>query len=166
MVLLNALLTPDIGLMFWTVLIFLLLLFILRKFAWKPIVEALKAREESIEKALNEAKIAREEIAGLKAENERIMKEARAEREKMLKEAREKGEQLIREAKQTAENERKKLLAEAHQQVKAEKDKAFQDLKKDITNLVIETAEKILRQELSDKNKYKQYIEENIKNLS
>ncbi len=166
MIVLNALLTPDIGLMFWTIVIFLILLFILRKFAWKPITEALKSREESIEKALNEAKVAREEIAGLKAENEMVMKQAREEREKMLREAREKGEVLMKEARQDADNERKKLLVETREQIKSEKEKAFNELKKDIGMLVIETTEKVIRKELSNKEKHKEFIEENLKDLT
>lgn len=165
MILLSSLLSPDIGLMFWTILIFAILLFILRKFAWKPITEALKNREESIEKALSEAKIAREEVAGLKAENEKVIKEAKIERDKMLKEAKEKGDAFIQQAKIESEEVRKKMKLETLELLQKEKDIAFKELKQEIAVLVIETATKVIKRELEDPKKQKSFIEDSLKDL-
>lgn len=165
MLLLNALLKPDIGLMFWTIFIFLILLIILRKFAWKPITKALKAREESIENALNEAKTAREEVAGLKAEYEVIIKESKMARDNMLKEAKEKGEEMVQEAKAHAEEERKRIMTETKNMIETEKEIAFKELKQDIAALVIDTATKLMKMELEDKEKQQKLIEENLKDI-
>ena len=165
MILLNALLTPNIGLMFWTILIFIILLLLLGKFAWKPIVKALKAREESIDKALNEAKIAREEISGLKEENEKLLKEARLERDAIIKEAKEKGDKLITAAKESAQKESKMILAEAREMVKKEKESTFKELKQDLASLVIDVAAKVIGKELRSPKDHKELIEDSLKDL-
>ena len=118
-------LAPDMGLMFWTLLIFLILLALLRKFAWKPIVSALKEREESIEKALNEARTAREEIENLKLENDKILIQAKLERDAMLRQAKELGDSIINQAKENAQNEGKQILIETRELVKKEKEQAM-----------------------------------------
>lgn len=166
MILLSSLLSPDIGLMFWTVLIFVILLFLLGKFGWKPIVQSLKERDESIEKALSEAKSAREEIAGLKAKNEEVLKNAKIERDKMLKEAREKGEAFINEARNEAVEERKRLLNETQGLIRKEKEIAFTELKQDIADLVIETATKVIKKELDNPKKHQEIIENSLKELN
>ncbi|MEA3495839.1 MAG: F0F1 ATP synthase subunit B [Bacteroidota bacterium] len=165
MILLNALLKPDLGLMFWTMVIFLLLLFILRKYAWKPITEALKAREDSIEKALNEAKNAREEIAELKQQNESFAKEAKLERDKMLKDAKEKSDKIIEASKANSKKEQKKIMSETRELVKKEKDKAFNELKKEIGEIIISTATKVIKKELENPEKQKDIIKESLKDL-
>ena len=165
MILLASLLNPDIGLMFWTILIFAILLFILGRFGWKPIIQALKARDESIDKALSEAKSAREEIADLKAENEIILKQAKLERDKMLKEAKEKGDAFIKQARDEADSERKRILNETKTLVNKEKDIAFKELKQDIAELVIETATKVIKNELDDPKKHQEIIEASLKDL-
>jgi F-type H+-transporting ATPase subunit b len=159
-------LAPDIGLMFWTVLIFLILMFLLRKFAWKPIVTALKDREESIEKALNEARTAREEIESLKAENDKILTQAKLERDAMLRQAKELGDSIINQAKENAHKEGKQILAETRELVKKEKEQAMLELKNEIGDLVIKTASKVIRQELKNSDQQKKIIEESLKDLS
>jgi F-type H+-transporting ATPase subunit b len=159
-------LAPDIGLMFWTLLIFLILLFLLRKFAWKPIVTALKEREESIEKALNEARTAREEIENLKLENDKILTQAKIERDAMLRQAKELGDSIVSQAKENAHKEGKQILAETRELVKKEKEQAMLELKNEIGDLVIKTASKVIRQELTGSDQQKKIIEESLKELS
>ena len=159
-------LAPDIGLMFWTLLIFLILLFLLRKFAWKPIVTALKEREESIEKALNEARTAREEIENLKLENDKILTQAKLDRDAMLRQAKELGDSIVNQAKENAHKEGKQILAETRELVKKEKEQAMLELKNEIGDLVIKTASKVIRQELTSTDQQKKIIEESLKDLS
>lgn len=165
MILLNSLMTPNIGLMFWTILIFIILLLLLRKFAWKPIVSALKARDESIEKALNEARIAREEITGLVEKNEKLLKEAKIERDNLLKDAREKGNKLINASVEDARKESKRILAETREMVKAEKESVFKELKNEIADLVINVTAKVVRRELRSPKDHKAVIEDILKEL-
>jgi F-type H+-transporting ATPase subunit b len=167
MILINVnILAPDIGLMFWTLLIFLILLFLLRKFAWKPIVSALKERDESIEKALNEAKTARDEIENLKLENDKILTQAKLERDAMLREAKELGDSIINQAKENAQKEGKQILSETRELVKKEKERAMLELKNEIGDMVIKTASKVIRQELTSNDQQKKIIEESLKDLS
>jgi len=165
MILLNALLTPDLGLMFWTLIIFAILLVILRKFAWRPIVNALKSRDESIEKALNEAKTAREEVDNLKAENEKILKEAKLERDAIIKEAKDRSDAIIGLGREEAKSESKRILLETKEMVKKEKDIAFNELKKDISDIVIELATKIIKKELAGSDEQRALIEKDLKEL-
>ncbi len=159
------LVTPSIGLIFWTTVTFLILLFLLGKFAWKPILNAVRSREESIEKALLSAENAREEMARLKSDNEKILKEARAERETILKEAREIRESMITEAKGKASGEADKIIAQAREQIQNEKMRAITELKNLVGTLSIDIAEKILRQELSDEDKQKELVESQLHDL-
>ena len=159
-------LAPDIGLMFWTLLIFLILLFLLRKFAWKPIVSALNQRDLSIEKALNEARIARDEIENLKLENDKILTQAKLERDAMLRQAKELGDSIISQAKENAQKEGKLILSETRELVKREKEQAMLELKNEIGDLVIKTASKVIRQELTGTDQQKKIIEESLKDLS
>ena len=146
------LITPSVGLIFWTAVVFIILLVLLRSLAWKPILSAVKEREQSIEDALNAAKKAKEEMALLNAQNEKIMKEARAERDAILKEAREMKENIINEAKNSATVEANKLIENAKSAIQNEKASAMADIKNQIGQLSIEIAEKILTKELSDKS--------------
>ena len=134
------------GLFIWQVLVFVLLIFLLRKFAWKPILDAVNEREESIEGALKSAEKAREEMKSLQANNEAVLKEAREERERILKEAREMKNKMIAEAKD-------KTIASAKAAIEAEKTAAIAELKNQAASLSIDVAEKILGQELSAENK-------------
>ena len=146
------LITPSVGLIFWTAVVFIILLVLLRSLAWKPILSAVKEREQSIEDALNAAKKAKEEMALLNAQNEKIMKEARAERDAILKEAREMKENIINEAKNSATVEGNKLIENAKAAIQNEKASAMADIKNQVGQLSIEIAEKILTKELADKS--------------
>ncbi|MFV0171309.1 F0F1 ATP synthase subunit B [Empedobacter falsenii] len=146
------LITPSVGPIFWTAVVFIILLVLLRSLAWKPILSAVKEREQSIEDALNAAKKAKEEMALLNAQNEKIMKEARAERDAILKEAREMKENIINEAKNSATVEANKLIENAKTAIQNEKASAMADIKNQVGQLSIEIAEKILTKELSDKS--------------
>lgn len=145
------LITPQVGLLFWTVLVFAILVFLLAKFAWKPILNMVEERTKNIEDALNSAENAKKEMAGLKAENEQIMKEARAERDKIVKEAREMKDKIIEESKETAKAEADKILVQARKLIEDEKRAAMNELKDQVATLSVEIAEKILMRELSDK---------------
>ncbi len=160
------LVTPGFGLVFWTTLSFLILLFLLRKFAWKPILTAVNDREQSIEEALTEAQKAREEMANLKADNERILKEARAERDQMLKEAREIRDNMVEESKQKAKDEAEKILVQARETIENEKKAALHDLRNTVGTLAIEVAEKVLRSELTNTDKSKGLVDDYLNDIS
>ena len=149
------LVTPGIGLIFWMTLSFGILFLILKKFAWKPILEMLAEREKSIETALNAAEKAKEELRELNTINEKLLKEAKVERDNMLKEAREMKEQIIKEAKDKAKAEADKLISNAHESIRSEKSAAINELKQTVANLSIEIAEKILRSELTNEERQK-----------
>ncbi len=142
------LLTPSFGTLIWTSIVFLLLVFLLTKFAWKPILSAINARETEITDTLNQAKLARTEIAELKADNEKIIREAKLERDAILKEAREIKERIIAEAKDAATLQGDQMIAQAKQAIDAEKIAAMADVKKQIGLLSVDIAEHILKQKL------------------
>ncbi len=146
------LITPSVGLIFWTAVVFIILLVLLRSLAWKPILSAVKEREQSIEDALNAAKKAKEEMALLNAQNEKILKEARAERDGILTEAREMKDNIINEAKNAATVEANKLIENAKTAIQNEKASAMIEIKNQVGQLSIEIAEKILTKELADKS--------------
>lgn len=143
----------SFGLFFWQILILVLLVWLLNKFAWKPILNAVNEREEGIKKALEEADKARQEMAELNASNEKILKEARAEREKMLKDAREIKEALISEAKDEAKMQADKIITLAKTTIENEKQAAIVELKKQVAELSVGIAEKVIKEELSNKDK-------------
>lgn len=144
------LVTPGIGLVFWTIVIFSILLFLLKKFAWKPISNAVKNREESIRSALKAADKAKEEMQQLQTDNQKIIKEARGERDLMLKEAKEVKETIISEAKDKAEIEAKKLIEIARINIESEKSSAISEIKEQVAKLSVEIAETLLREQLKD----------------
>lgn len=148
----------SIGLFFWQSLLFLVLVFFLRKFAWKPILEAVEGREEGIKSALQAAEKAKADIHALNADNERILAEAKADRDKLLKEAREMKENIISEAKDKASQEADKVMAAAKEQINNEKMKAVTELKNQVAELSIKVAEKILKSELKDADKQKELV--------
>ncbi len=154
------LITPGFGLVFWTAITFLILLTILRKFAWKPILGAVNEREESIKDALAEAEKARQEMENLKSDNEKILKEARAERDAMLKEAREIKDSMITEAKEEAKVQADKMIEQAKNTIQNEKLAAITDLKNQVADLSIDIAEKVVKKELSTKDKQLDLVEE------
>ncbi|MFL9832968.1 F0F1 ATP synthase subunit B [Chryseobacterium terrae] len=144
------LLTPSIGNIFWTAVVFLLLVVLLKAFAWKPILSAVKTREDNIQDALNQAKLAKKEMETLKADNERIMREAKIERDAILKEAREIKDRIVAEAKDAAKSEGDKLIEAAKQSIAAEKNAAMADIKSQIGILSVNIAESILKQKLEN----------------
>lgn len=156
--LLNPLLSPSYGLIVWTLLAFITVLLLLKKFAWKPILKALEEREESIQNAINSAQKAREDMAALKSDNEKILAEAKTQRDIILKEAREIKEKMITEAKDRATVEADRLTAIARENIQNEKMAAITELKNQVAHLSIEIAEKILKQELSEKDKQKTIV--------
>lgn len=143
------LLTPSLGLLFWTLLAFLIVFFVLKKFAWKPILASLGEREKGIAESLESAKRVKAEMAQLKSENEELMARAREERTAMLKEAKETKDRIINEAKDQAKTEAAKIVAEAQQAIQAQKMAAITEVKNQVGKLVIEVSEKVLRKELS-----------------
>ena len=160
------LVTPEFGLIFWTLITFLALLFILKKFAWKPILGAVSEREKGIRDALASAVEARKEMEGLQADNERILKEARVEREAMLKEARELKNKMIDDAKQDAKLEGNKLITQAQAAIEAEKKAAIADLKSQVAQISISIAEKVVREELSNLGKQEKLVESMLDNTT
>lgn len=147
------LVTPSFGLVFWTTLSFLTVLFLLGKFAWKPIVKSIRDREEDIQKALDAAKQAKEEMRSLQKNNEALLQQAREERDLLMKQARETKDQMISEAKNKAREEADKLLASAREEIRNEKTKALNELKNQVAGIAFEIAEKVLTEKLSDKDK-------------
>ncbi len=154
------LVTPDVGLIFWTFISFVVLFFVLKKFAWKPIVGTVNDREQSIKDALASAENAKKEMENLTADNERILKEARAEREIMIKEARDLKTKMISDAKEEAKVAADKMISQAQEAIKNEKKSAIADLKNQVASLSIEIAEKVVENELSDKEKQLKLVED------
>jgi F-type H+-transporting ATPase subunit b len=152
------LLTPAIGLLFWTLIAFLIVFFVLRKFAWKPILNSLGERERTIADSLESAKMMKAEMAQLKSENEELMAKAREERSVMLKEARETKDRIINEAKEQAKVEASKIVAEAQQAIQAQKMAAITEVKNQVGKLVIEVSEKVLRKELATQEAQEAHI--------
>ena len=138
----------SLGLFFWQSLIFIGLLFMLRKFAWKPILDAVNDRETSIKDALASAEAARDEMKNLQSDNQRILKEARAEKESLLKEARATRSELINNAKEEAQEEAQKILSQAQNAIQSEKRAAVKELKEQVGSIAMEIAEKVLQKEI------------------
>jgi F-type H+-transporting ATPase subunit b len=153
----------SIGLFVWQTVLFLALLFLLRKYAWKPILSAVEEREEGIKSALDAADNAKKEMEALNADNERILREAKAERDSILKEAREIKDTIIAEAKTQATEEADKVMASAREQINNEKMAAITELKNQVADLSIDIAEKILKSELKDDNKQKEIVNNALK---
>ena len=152
-------LTSPESLIFWTTIIFIVFFILLAKFAWKPILGAVKSREESINNALASAEAARLEMQNLTADNERILKEARAERDAMLKEAREMKEKMIADSKNEAQEQGQKLIAQAKLAIENEKNAAMAELKLQVSTLSLSIAEKLLKEELSSKESQTKLVE-------
>ena len=159
------LVTPQIGLIFWTTLSFFILLFILKKLAWTPILGAVKEREVSIKDALASAENARNEMANLQADNQRILQEARAERDEMLKEARDIKVTIVTEAKNAAKAEADAIITAAKALIENEKVAAITELKSSVGSLSVDIAEKVLKAELKDTEKQNAYITEMLKDI-
>ncbi|MDR2836603.1 MAG: F0F1 ATP synthase subunit B [Bacteroidales bacterium] len=156
---------PGIGLIFWTTIIFLCLLLLLRKFAWKPILGMINKRNQSIEEALNQAELARQEMKNLTANNEKIMAEARVERDNILKQAREVKDEIILQAKENAVAEVLKIKRQAEIDIENQKAKAIEEMKNKILELSILVAEKVVRQELSTTTEHEILVNKILDNV-
>ena len=152
----------SFGLFFWQTLLFIILVFVLKKYAWKPILDAVKEREDSIEQSIKSAEKARNEMKALQADNEKILKQAREERESILKEGRTLRDNMINDAKDTAKLEAEKVVASAKEQIENEKMRAIHDLKGQVAELSLEIAEKVLRAELKDGDSQRTLIQASI----
>ncbi|NVO01165.1 MAG: F0F1 ATP synthase subunit B [Bacteroidetes bacterium] len=159
------LVTPGIGLIFWMTLSFAIVLFILAKYAWKPIMNMLHEREQFIENALSSADKAKQEMANLQSNNEQLLKEAKEERDALLRDARKVRENLIEEAKGKAQLEANKIVEQAKENIQFEKMNAITDLKNQLASLSVDIAERILRDELSNVEKQKEVINNLLKDI-
>jgi len=159
------LVTPDIGLLFWMLVSFGIVFYILKKYAWKPILHMLYEREESIEKALKSADEAKMEMEKLQENNERILNEARLEREKIFREALEIKEKIIGDAREQAVKEKDKIMNEARVSIEAEKNAAIKDMRNIAAELSVQVAEKLLSRELSNDLKQKELVEKLVNEI-
>ena len=159
------LVTPSIGLVFWTAIAFICLLILLKKFAWKPILAAIKEREQSIDDALNKAELAKQEMARLTSQNEELMKQARAERDEILKEAKILKDSIVNEAKTSAQTEGAKLIEKARIEIENQKKAALAELKGQVSTLSLDIAERVLRSQLDDKAKQQELVNSLLKDV-
>lgn len=156
----NPLVLPDIGLVFWNTIAFLVLLLVLGKFAWKPILKAIADRENGIEEALLRADKMKAEMASMQSENETLLAKAREERATLIKEAKETSEKMVADAKEKAKSEYDRIIADAQVTITQQKNAAIADVKNQVGTLVIDVAEKVLRKELSNKAEQESYIKQ------
>lgn len=154
------LLLPGLGLLIWTLIAFIVVLFILKKFAWTPILKGLKDRETNIANSIASAEKVKAEMAALKNENEALLAKAREERAIMIKEAKEAGDKMIADAQSKAKTEYERIIADAQSTIDQQKNAAITDVKNKVGNLVIEVAEKVLRKQLDNKSQQEAYIKE------
>lgn len=154
------LLLPGLGLLFWTLIAFLVVFFLLKAFAWKPILASLKERETGIADAIASADKVKSEMAALKNENEALMTKAREERAVMIKEAKETADKMIADAKDKAKFEYDRIVSDAQTAILQQKNAALTDVKNQVGSLVIEVAEKVLSRELSNKADQENYIKQ------
>jgi F-type H+-transporting ATPase subunit b len=159
------LITPSLGLVFWTTVVFLIFWTLVGKFAFKPISESLKNRENSIKDALASAEKARNEMQSLQADNEKLLQQAREERAAILKEAKDMKESIISEAQSRAKKDAETIVLEARQEIEAQKNAALDQVRSDVSKIAIEIAEKVLRKELSSDKDHKQYIDGMVDNI-
>jgi F-type H+-transporting ATPase subunit b len=159
------LVNPGIGLIIWTAITFIVVLLLLRTFAWKPILEGLRQREDFIEESIKSAENAKAEMANLKAENERLIDEARAERERIIREANVAAKNLIEEAKGEAQKQAQRQLEDARVAINTEKQAALADVKRQVALLSLDIAEKLLRHELSDEAAQKALVKDYVSEL-
>jgi F-type H+-transporting ATPase subunit b len=159
------LVTPHLGLVVWTTLCFAILLFILGKYAWKPILAAVAERENSIESALLRAEAVKEEMTRLTSENENLLKQARAERDAILSEAKKVKDQMITDAKATAHTEGARMIELARIEINNQKAIAMADVKNQVASLSLEIAEKVLRKEFEDQSKQDELVSQLLKEV-
>ena len=158
------LLTPDLGLLFWQVVVFLGLFLILRSFAWKPITDSLNERENNIQSALDLAEKTRLEMTALKADNEKLLAQARSEREAILRGAKETADKMMADSRDKAESEGKRILEQARESMQNERQALVQQMKKEVVTLSLDIAEKVLRKELNDKPAQEKLVSDLVAN--
>lgn len=158
-----SLINPGFGLVIWMTIALLIVLYVLTKYAWKPIMSALKDRENSIEDSLREADKVREEMKGLKLDNEKLLRDAKDERDAILRDARKIREQILEDAKEKANVEAANIVESAKERINNEKQAAIVEIKNSIATISIDIAEKVLKEEFKDKNKQANYIEKMLK---
>lgn len=156
----------SFGLFFWQLLIFIFLLLLLKKFAWKPILDSVNERESFIKNAMLEANKARNEMASIEESNQKVLKEARAEREALLKDARATGAEIIAQSKIDAQTEANKIIAQAQETIRNEKRVAVNELKNQVAQISLEIAEKVIDKELDNKNKQAELVDKFLKDVS
>ncbi|HZW69548.1 MAG TPA: F0F1 ATP synthase subunit B [Hanamia sp.] len=159
------LLSPHLGLILWTLLAFVIVLLILGKYAWKPILKSLNDREKNISDSILSAENMRKEMEKMHSENEALLAKAREERSQMMREAKEMKDKIIQDAKEQARNETNKIVADAQSVINQQKMAAIVDLKNQVGNLVLEVSEKVLRRELSNKEEQEKYIQQLAQNI-
>jgi len=159
------LVTPEIGLVFWTTISFAILFFLLAKFAWKPIMAAIDTRERSIEDALLKAEAAKDEMSRLTNENESLLKQARSERDQILAEAKKVKDQIISEAKESAHTEGARMIELARVEINNQKAIAMADVKNQVATLSLEIAEKVLRKQFEDSQKQDELVSQLLKEV-
>lgn len=159
------LLIPEVGLLVWNTIAFLVLVFLLGKFAWKPIMKGIHDREQSIDEALNKAELARQEMARLSSQNEELMKQAREERDQILKEAKSLKDSIVNEAKNQAQAEGAKLIEKARIEIENQKKAALAELKGQVSALSLDIAERVLRTQLDDKAKQQELVNNLLKDV-
>ena len=157
------LITPDIGLIFWMTLSFAMVMAILKKFAWKPILQGLKDREDSIKESLSTAEKAREEMAKLKSDNEKLLEEARLERDEIIKEALGTAKTIMAEAKTDASKISGKMIEDAQALINSEKHAALAEIKDQVASLSVEIAKKLMRRNLADDKSQRELVDQFIK---
>lgn len=155
----------SFGLFFWQIFVLVVLIFLLKKFAWKPILQSLNEREEGIQKALDSAEEAKKEMQNLKADNEKMKQEARQERDAMLKEAQQMKKQMISEASEEAAKKADDILVKAQTSIENEKKAAIDDLRKQVAEYSLQIAEKVLKEELKDKKAQNQLVDRELENV-
>lgn len=156
----------SFGLFFWQLAILIVLIFLLKKFAWKPILDSLNTREEGIKDALDSAEKARKEMQNLNADNEKLLHEARLQRDSMLKEARELKEKIVTEASSEAQEKADNIVAQAQITIQSEKNAALAELKNQVAELSIQIAEKVIRKELSSSEQQYRLVEEMLEDVT
>jgi len=159
------LIKPEIGLIFWTGVSFLLLLVLLRKFAWKPILGAVEARDEKIKEALDAAEQARKEISNLVSENEKLLAEARGEKDRIIADAKKTRESMISDAKNVADSEAKRMIETARRSIENKKNAAITEVKNLVANLSIEVAEKILRKHFENPAEQQAFVQKHLEDI-
>ena len=159
------LITPDFGLLFYQTITFLVLLLLLSRFAWKPIMSSLREREETIEGALRSAELARQEMTKLRADNERLLDEARAERDTMMRKAQQTADAIVEEAKNKAAAESNRIVESARAAILSERQAAIDDIRRQVATLSVDIAEKVIRRQINGDTQQRQLVDQFVKDI-